>query len=82
MKGLSTRQFIEFKRLRDLYEKQVEEMSKHLKEYIVPTSLRAPIEDFDLSAFIAAGRIDAASIPELTERKIRLCIDEWCRRTA
>lgn len=80
LKGVSTRQFIEFKRLRDLYEKQVEEKSRNLKEDIVPTSLRASIEDDDLNIFIAAGWIDAESIDTITERQILQCIEERCKR--
>lgn len=80
LKGVSIRQFIEFRRLRDLYEKQVLEKRRHIKEDIIPTFLRASIEDDDLRICIAAGWIDASSIEQITEEQIRQCIDERCKR--
>lgn len=62
LKRASTGQFIEFKRLRDWYGNHIEVISKHPKEYIIPTLLRASIEDDDLEIFIAARWIDASSI--------------------
>lgn len=80
LRGVSTRHFIEFKRLRLLYEKQIEEKSRQLKEEIVPTSYRASIEDDDLRTFITAGWIEANSIDELTERQIQECVESRCHR--
>lgn len=57
MQGVSTSNFIEFKRLRKLYEKQIEEKGKQRKDKIIPTSYRASIEDDDLKTFIAAGLV-------------------------
>lgn len=71
LKGVSTRRFIDFKRLRDLYEKQVAEKARHLNENIVNTSLRASIEDNDLHTIIAAGWIEAPSIDEITISQIK-----------
>lgn len=76
LKGVSTRNFIEFKRLRELYEKQIEEKGTQLQGDIIPTSYRACIEDVDLEIFLAAGWIKAPSIDQLTEAQIRQCIDE------
>lgn len=80
LKGLSTGEFIEFKKLRDLYEKQIEEKSRHRKEEIFATSYKASIEDDDLEIFIAAGWIEASSVDEIAERQIVQCIEERCKR--
>lgn len=80
--GVSTRRSIEFKRLRDLYEKWIEEKSNHLSEENVPTSLRASKEDDDLVIFIAAEWIDAASINAIIERQILRCNEDLWRRSA
>lgn len=48
LKGVVTRHFTEFKRLQDLYGKQIEEKGRQLKEETVPTSYKASIEDEDL----------------------------------
>lgn len=80
MKRVSIKQFIEFKRLRNLYEKRVLEKARHLKEDIIPTSLRALIEDDDLIICIAAGWINATSLEKITEKQIEECVDERCNR--
>lgn len=80
LRGISTCQFIEFKRLRELYEKQVAKKSKQLKEYLIPTSYRASIEDDGLRIFVAARRVEWPSIDELTQRLVQQCIDNRCKR--
>lgn len=55
LKGIGTRSFIEFKRIFKLYEKQIEEKERQLKEETVPMSYRASIEKDDLQIFKAAG---------------------------
>lgn len=37
LNGVYTRQFFDFKRLRDLYEKQIKEKARHIEENIFPT---------------------------------------------
>lgn len=78
---MSTRQLIGSKRLRDLNEKQMEEKSKHFKEDIVPTSLRASIEDDDSEISIVPGWTDAPSIDEISEGKCVMCIEHRCKRS-
>lgn len=80
LRGISTRHFIEFKRLRTLCEKQIEEKSRQLKEEIVPTSYRASIQVEDRKTFIAAGCIEANSIDKLSERKIQQWVKDKCKR--
>lgn len=47
----STRHSIDFKRLRDVHEKQIEERSRQVTEDIVPMSLRTSNEDDGISIF-------------------------------
>lgn len=73
VRGISTKHFIEFKRLRELYKSQVEEKSRQLNKEIVPTSYRALMKDEDLKTFFAAAWIEANSIEEISERQIKQC---------
>lgn len=50
-KGIRACLFIEFKRARELYEKQVEEKSKQQNGNFTPTSYKASIEEADLLNF-------------------------------
>lgn len=79
LKGISTRHFIEFKRLRDLYEKRLKEKEWKLKEKKKVTSYRASIEDEDLRSFIAAGWVECSSLEELTESQIIRCVKKGGR---
>lgn len=65
-----------------MYEKQIEEKSRQLKEDIIPTSYRASIEDDDLEIFLAAEWIETSSIDEITERQVQLCVEERCNHKA
>lgn len=55
MKGVSTRQFVGFNWLRDLYEKQIQVKSGNVQDEISATSLRACVEDEDLEIFVSLG---------------------------
>lgn len=79
LRGNSTKQFIAPKRLLRLYEKQIEEKSRHLKEDIIPTSYRTCIKEDDFRTIFAAGWIETNSIEKLTERPIEQCVEERCK---
>lgn len=49
LEAVPTYHFIEFKRLREIYEKQVEEEGRQPKEEIIPTLLRESIGYDDIS---------------------------------
>lgn len=55
LRDLSTRHFIAINRLRELYEKQLEEKGILLKYEIVAISYRLSIEDDHLKKFIVSG---------------------------
>lgn len=80
LKGVSIHQSVEFKRLRNLYEKHVDEKGKGLKEDIILASLWASIEEDDLNISIAAGWINAASLNKIAEKQIYQCIAQCCKR--
>lgn len=71
LKRVPASHFIEFKKLRKVYERQIEEKRRHLKEDTIPRIYRVSIEDDYLEIFIVAGRGEAPSINELTERRIQ-----------
>lgn len=78
--GISTWHFIEFKCLREIYEKEIEEWEGQFKEDIVPTTYQASIEDENLKMFIYAGWFKATSIDEMSEHPIKQCLEERCKR--
>lgn len=82
LKSVFTRPFIKIKRLTVLYQKQVEEKARNLKEIVFLTSLRASMEDGDSSILIAARWIDAPRVDEITARQIALCFAKHCKREA
>lgn len=55
LKGVSTSHLTAFKRLKELYEEQLGETGRQLKENVIPTSFCAPIEYDNLSIFSAVG---------------------------
>lgn len=55
-------QFVEGKRLSEIYENQIEEKSKQLKGDLIPTSYKASIEDENLTTFVPAGWVECSSI--------------------
>lgn len=65
--GVSNKHFVEFKRLRELYEKQIQEKNAQSSNHFTPTSYKMSIEHSDLGTFIAAGWVEAAIIIELME---------------
>lgn len=79
LEGIWTKPFIDFIRLRELYEEQIEENARRTKEEIVPTYYLASIEDKNLWTFIAAGWIEANSVVEITKRQFHECRDTWCK---
>lgn len=81
MKRVSTRESIEFERLRDLYKKQIEEISGHFKEETVDTSVRASIEEEGIESFVAMGWNVAPSTDGITERQVRQCIEDYCQHS-
>lgn len=78
--GASTQNFVEFKRKRELYEKQVQKRNKEPNNQVVPFSLRASIDDADLRIFIAAGWITAQTIDSITEQQLMDCVSKRCER--
>lgn len=68
LERMGTQHFIEFKLLHNLYENQIEEKWRQLKEETVPISYKAFIEDGNLEICKAAQRIEASSIDEIPEQ--------------
>lgn len=76
LRGISTRHFIELKRMRELYERRIEEKGRQSNKEIVPTSIRALVEAKNLKIFIAAGWIEASSIDGITKRQMQECVEK------
>lgn len=79
LKEVSTLHFIQFKSLRKLYENQITEKCRKLKNKIIPTSYRTCKEYNDLKLFIVAEWIRTPSIYELKKRQIQSCIEDRCK---
>lgn len=81
-KGISTDHLIEFKCLRELYEKELEQKKIHVEDEIKETSYRASIENEDLNIFTAAGWMECSSTDKLTERYFIQCVEDRCKKEA
>lgn len=80
LKGIASCHFTDFKRLRKLYEKKIEEKCRHLNKEIATASYRATIEHDDLKIFMAAGWVDCSTIDELND--ILICREKSKREVA
>lgn len=69
LNGISFSQLTDCKRLRNLYEKQIEKIYKQLKENLIPIWYSASIEDDVLRISTASGWGDSSSIDELAEKE-------------
>lgn len=76
LQSISTRHFIEFKCLRELFERELAEKEMHLKETIIATTHWASIDKKNVKFFNAAGWIECLSVDELTEQQIISCVQE------
>lgn len=80
LKGISTKDFIAFKRDRELYEKQVNEKNKDPNNKIPLTSVLASIDKRFLKTFIAAQWISVDSIDKITDALVTNCIESRTSR--
>lgn len=80
LRGVSTKHFIEFRKNRELYEKQINEKNQEPGTRVPLISYKSSIENADLNIFIAAGWVSAATIDHITELQIRQCIEDRCHR--
>lgn len=74
LKGVSTKEFNQFFRLRELYEKQIAERNREPGLNLTATSYRASIDDSDLRIFLTAGWVEATDISSITEEQLRECV--------
>ena len=75
LRGVSTKDFVQFKKARDLYEKQVAEKNREPGVSITPTSYLASIEDAFLRTFVAAKWVPVASISDIQEEHLVACVE-------
>ena len=73
--GVSTKEFVKFKKARELYEQQVEEKNREPGVSIVATSYKASIESALLRIMIAAEWVPVKSIDEITEEHLISCVE-------
>lgn len=76
LRGVSTKHFIDFKKRRELYEKQIEEKNKDSATSIPLVSYKSSVENADLRLFIAARWVPVDTIEQITELHIRQCIQD------
>lgn len=78
--GLSTKHFIEFRKLRELYEKQIKEKNQEPGTRVPLVSYKSSIEDADLRIFVDARWVEASNVDAITEMQIRQCVADRCHR--
>jgi len=81
LKGVSTKDFNQFFRLREIYEKQIQERNREPGLNLNPTSYRASIDDSDLRIFLTAGWVEAADISSITEDDLKEGVKKRSIRT-
>ena len=74
MKGVTTSDFVAFKRLREIYESDVAEKNKEDGIKVTPTSYKMSIDRRFLRTFIAGEWIKAESVDKVTEEQLKSCI--------
>lgn len=79
LEGISTEDFIEFKRYMEIFKEQIKDESRHQLEDFLPTSSKASIHDDDFQIFVLAGWLEASSIVALTERQVQAWVEERCK---
>lgn len=75
LQGVATKHFTQFKRKRELYEKQLAEKNREPGSNFPVTSYRASIDDAYLRIFITAHWIKATSLEEITEEELVGCVE-------
>lgn len=80
LRGILTKSFIEFRKLRQPYEKHVNDKNPETRTNIALTSHKSSIEDADMRISIAAEWINATSVGLITNIQIRQCIEDKCHR--
>lgn len=82
LKGISTKNFITFLRLREAYERDVDEKNKEPGVQLTPTSYKASVDRTQLKTFITAGWVKADKLEDITEEQIKECIKKRAVREA
>lgn len=82
LKCVSTKHFSTFVRLRDTYERDVEENNKEPGVNITPTSYKASVDRAHLKIFITAGWVTSTEVDKVTEDEIKDCIKKRAVREA
>ena len=79
LKGVSTEEFVRFKRSRHLYEKKMAEKKANGETNAVLTSYRNSMEDSLLREFLTAHWIKRGSVDEITKDDTKACVDAQAR---
>lgn len=80
LRDVSTDCFVEFKRLRYINEKQVEEKEKEPEVERKPEKYRVSVDDYDLEIFFAGRWVQASSERIITEEQIFEGVKNTCKR--
>ena len=74
LQGVALKDFVKFKKARELYEQQVEEKNRDPGTQIAATSYKASIDKALLRIMIAAEWVPVSSLNELTEEHLVSCV--------
>lgn len=78
LEGIATKNVIELKWLRDVYDKQLSFQFKQTNMESTPTSYQVPMQDPDFDIFITTRRIKASSVSEIIEERLIQCVKDKC----
>ena len=76
LKGITTKDFVRFKKKRELYEDKLAEKNRVENTDTPATSYKASIDKLLLKNFLIARWILADSVDDITEEALRKCVDD------
>lgn len=79
-RDVSFRSFIEFKKQREFYDKQVKDKNTQKNTKIFSLSLKASIDDTEFEIFGARGWMKSSSVTETSEEQIVECVLKLCQK--
>ena len=79
LKDIGTESFVEFKRRREIYERQIAEKNTEHGVNVPLTSYRSTITEPVLEMMVMAKWVSATDVASITEEQLKSCIDERAR---
>ena len=80
LRGITTKDFVRFKKKREIYEVRLSEKNRVENSNTPATSYKASIDKLLLKNFLIAKWVDAASVEDISEESLKKCVEERAKR--